>query len=122
MLFILSGISVFITEPDIITGGIISIGIGVFLIYRSRKEKTMEPKDADIDPVDPVKTFSFQATGFRFDCRFPSGRFHNRQILTAHCRVEMPLLCANTNGKANLLLLLLVKSTMPILVLFLPFM
>lgn len=89
ILFVLSGISAFLgmgTQPNISTG-IITTGIGVFLIYRSRKEKTVESKDAGIDPANPVKTFSFQVAGFRFDCRFPSGRFHNRQILTAHCRV-----------------------------------
>lgn len=91
-LFIIAGTGALVgagrPHPDIATG-IIAIGIGAYLIYRSKKvtsEKT-EKNTIPSQTKKPVKTFSFQAAGFRFDCRFPNKRFRDRQAVLARCRV-----------------------------------
>lgn len=92
-LFIIAGTGALVgagrPHPDIATG-IIAIGVGVYLIYRSKKKVASEETEKSTTSLQtrkPVKTFSFQAAGFRFDCRFPNKRFRDRQAVLARCRV-----------------------------------
>ena len=74
-------------QPDIATG-LIATAIGVYLIYRSVKNTPSAHQEASFTPPgDVVKTFSFQAVGFRFKCRFPNGRFDTRQSVLSRSHV-----------------------------------
>mgnify|MGYP000009518362 FL=1 len=87
-LFIAAGISIMFglsdTSPDLWMG-VITIGIGLFLLYRSFKQ---ERSVVTVPDVPPLRTFSFQAAGFRFDCRFPNKKFSRRQLVLSYSNVN----------------------------------
>lgn len=92
-LFIIAGTGALVgagrPHPDIATG-IIAIGVGVYLIYRSKKKvapEKAEKSTTSLQTRKPVKTFSFQAAGFRFKCRFPNKRFDERQAILIRSHV-----------------------------------
>lgn len=93
VLFIISGVSTFlgiVSPPSDPLAGIIAIGVGIFLIYRSTKKRNNKHAIEDLNTpvVPPVKTFSFQAAGFRFDCRFPNKKFSERQAILIRSSVN----------------------------------
>jgi hypothetical protein len=92
-LFIIFGAGAFVgagrQQPDYVTG-LIAIGVGAYLIYRSKKKvETVKDNRKDIpqQTEKPEKTFSFQAAGFRFKCRFPNTRFDERQFILVRSHV-----------------------------------
>lgn len=91
-LFVIAGIGALIgagrEQPDIITA-IIGLGLGGYLLYHSSKAKPVKESSSSFpsEPtIQPIKTFSFQAAGFRFDCRFPNKHFRDRQSVLARSR------------------------------------
>lgn len=94
IIFIIIGINSFFPSgqqhPNI-ASGIVGLALGAYLLYSSRKN---EKKQQDIPSVSeqiqekPVKTFSFKAAGFRFECKFPSkGWQQTRQDILIRSKV-----------------------------------
>ena len=67
-------------------GGFIMVGIGIYMIRRSKK-KEQEAAARERIVIDPIKTFSFEAAGFRFNCRFPNNYLRSRQSVLARSRI-----------------------------------
>ena len=90
ILFLIAGTGALVgagrPRPDFATG-IVGVVIGLFLIYKSVQSKPRKNNSNDMPLEQPIKTFSFQIAGFRFNCRFPTTRFEKRQILLNYCKL-----------------------------------
>ena len=125
--FIISGIcislGVYGQQPDITTG-IVAIGIGIYLLYRSLKMDSKSDTNTSLSSPnkDVVKTFSFGATGFRFKCRFPNKKFNYRQAVLVRCNIGDSVKLQQYEWEGKPALLSLVKNMALIWVWYLLFM
>ncbi len=88
IVFVCAGISSFATS---IGTGLIGLVIGLALLFpdisKAMTEKRRKDQKAQVPAENPVTTFTCMVTGTRFECRFPSGKFTDRQQVLNKLRI-----------------------------------